>query len=147
MFRNRSSGTSDEMTREEKEKKFIRPFIAGVVQGIYRFKTDRAFAKRQVAKYLRIDDDKVLEETHNLFADLSERAPYIKREGIASLTQILAENDSKLASFKAESIVEDRFVRELESGGFIKTFTGRTIRKSASLSHNGERAPHYSTNR
>ncbi len=61
-----------QMTREEKEKKFIRPFIAGVVQGIYRFKTDRAFAKRQVAKYLRIDDDKVLEETHNLFADLSE---------------------------------------------------------------------------
>jgi len=55
-----------------KRKKIIRPFIAGVVQGIYRFKTDRAFAKRQVAKYLRIDDDKVLEETHNLFADLSE---------------------------------------------------------------------------
>jgi hypothetical protein len=124
LFRNRSSATSDEMTREEIEK-LIRPFIAGVVQGIYRFKTDRAFAKRQVAKYLRIDDDKVPEETHNLFADLSERAPYIKREGIASLTQILAENDAKLASFKAESIVEDRFVRELESSGFIKTFTGR----------------------
>ena len=62
----------------------------------------------------------MVEETHNLFADLSERAPYIKREGIASLTQILAENDTKLASFKAESIVEDRFVRELESSGLIK---------------------------
>jgi hypothetical protein len=98
LFRNRSSATSDEMTREEIEK-LIRPFITGVVQGIYHFKTDRAFAKRQVAKYLRIDDDKVLEETHDLFADLSERAPYIKREGIAGLTQILAENYAKLASY------------------------------------------------
>jgi hypothetical protein len=111
------------MTREEIEK-LIRPFIARRPRHLS-LQNDRAFAKRQVAKYLRIDDDKVLEETHNLFTDLSERAPYIKREGIASLTQILAENDAKLASFKAESIVEDRFVRELESSGFIKTFTGR----------------------
>ena len=61
---------------------------------------------------MRIDNDKVLEETHHLFSDLSERVPYIKRKGIASLTQILADNNAKLASFKAESIVEDRLVRE-----------------------------------
>jgi len=112
------------MTREEIEK-LIRPFIAGVVRGIYRFKTTGLSPSGRSPNTCESTDDKVLEETHNLFADLSERAPYIKREGVASLTQILAENDAKLASFKAESIVEDRFVRELESSGFIKTFTGR----------------------
>jgi hypothetical protein len=90
------------------------------VQGIHRFKTDKAFAKRQIGKYLRVDDDKVLEETHQLFAELFERVPYIKREGLTSLAQILAETDPKIDSIKVNSLIDDRFVRELESSGFIK---------------------------
>ena len=104
----------------EKNSNLIRPFLAGAAEGIWRFKTDKAFAKRQIGKYLRIDDDKVLEDTHALFADLLERSPYIKREGLASLNQILAESDAKLQSFKVDSLVEDRFVRELETSGFIR---------------------------
>jgi hypothetical protein len=94
--------------------------LAGAAEGIRRFKTDKAFAKRQVGKYLRVEDDKVLEETHRLFAELFETVPYIKREGLTSLAQILAESDPKIASFKVDSIVDDRFVRELETSGAIK---------------------------
>jgi NitT/TauT family transport system substrate-binding protein len=104
----------------EKNSQVIRPFLAGAAEGIRRFKSDKAFAKLQIAKYLRISDDKVLEDTHALFADLFERTPYIKREGVASLAQILAENDPKLAAIKVDSIIDDRFIRELESSGFLK---------------------------
>jgi hypothetical protein len=104
----------------DKNRSLIRPFLAGAVQGIHRFKTDKAFAKRQIGKYLRVDDDKVLEETHQLFAELFERVPYIKREGLTSLAQILAETDPKIDSIKVDSVIDDRFVRELESSGFIK---------------------------
>ena len=47
--------------------------------------------------------------------------PCIKREGLTSLVQILAESDPKMAAVKVDSLVEDRFVRELESSGFIKS--------------------------
>ncbi len=104
----------------EKNGNLVRPFLAGAVEGIRRFKMDKLFAKRQIAKYLRVEDDKVLEETHQLFADLFERVPYIKREGLTSLVQILAESDPKMEAVKIDSMVEDRFVRELESSGFIK---------------------------
>jgi NitT/TauT family transport system substrate-binding protein len=104
----------------EKSSQFIRPFLAGAIEGIRRFKTDKAFAKRQIGRYLRVDNDTVLEETHQLFAELFERVPYIRREGIASLVQILAENDPKVESLRIDSVIEDRFVRELEAGGFIK---------------------------
>jgi ABC-type nitrate/sulfonate/bicarbonate transport system substrate-binding protein len=52
----------------EKNRSLIRPFLAASVEGIRRFKIDKAFAKKLVAKYLRIADDKVLEET--LFSEL-----------------------------------------------------------------------------
>lgn len=104
----------------EKSGQLIRPFLAGVVEGIRRFKTDKPFAKRQIGKYLRIEDDKVLEATHQLFADLFERVPYIKREGMSSLAQILADSDPRIESVSLNAVVEDRFVRELETSGFIK---------------------------
>jgi NitT/TauT family transport system substrate-binding protein len=104
----------------EKNRNAINPFLAASVEGIHRFKTDKAFAKRLMAKYLGIQDEKVLEETHQLFSELYERVPYVKREGVVSLAQILAEKDPKVEALKIDSIIEDRFVRELETSGFIK---------------------------
>jgi NitT/TauT family transport system substrate-binding protein len=104
----------------EKNRDSIRPFLAACIEGIHRFKRDKVFAKKLIAKYLRVGDDKVLEETHQLFSELLERTPYVKREGVASLVQILAEREPKIEAVKGESFIDDRFVRELETSGFIK---------------------------
>jgi NitT/TauT family transport system substrate-binding protein len=104
----------------EKNRESIRPFLAASIQGIHRFKRDKAFAKKLLAKYLRVGDDKVLEETQQLFSELLETAPYVKRAGVASLVQILAEKEPKIEAVKGDSFIEDRFVRELETSGFIK---------------------------
>lgn len=105
----------------EKNRNVIEPFLAASVEGIHRYKTDKPFAKKLIAKYLRIEDEKVLEETHQLFSDLFETVPYVKREGLVSLVQILAEKEPKIEALKVDSIVEDRFVRELDASGFIKS--------------------------
>jgi NitT/TauT family transport system substrate-binding protein len=104
----------------EKNRSLIAPFLTASVEGIHRYKTDKVFAKKLVAKYLRIEDEKVLEDTHQLFSDLFETVPYIKREGLVSLIQILAENEPKVEALKVDSIIEDRHVRELETSGAIK---------------------------
>ena len=104
----------------EKNSNWVRPFLAAAVEGIRRFGADKSFAKKLMAKYLRISDEKVLEETHQLFSELFEKTPYAKREGLVSLAQILAERDPKIGAIKIDSIIEDRFVRELETTGFIK---------------------------
>src|SRR5215471_9958341 len=43
-----------------KNRNLMRPFLAASVGGIRRFKTDKPFAKKLIAKYLRINDDKIL---------------------------------------------------------------------------------------
>jgi len=103
----------------EKNRNLMHPFLVASVEGIRRFKTDKPFAKKLIAKYLRISDDKVLEETHQLFSELFERVPYVKREGVTSLVQILAEKDPKAETVKVDSIIDNQFVRELETSGFI----------------------------
>jgi NitT/TauT family transport system substrate-binding protein len=108
----------------EKNRNLIRPFLAAAIEGIHRFKTDKVFAKKLIAKYLRIRDEKVLEETHQLFSELFEKVPYIRRDGLVGLTQILAEKDPKLEAVRVDSIIDDRFVRELETSGFIKNLYG-----------------------
>ena len=104
----------------EKNRNLIAPFLAASVEGIHRYKTDKAFAKKLITKYLRIEDEKVLEDTHQLFSDLFETVPYIKREGLVSLAHILAEKEPKVEALKVDSIIEDRYVRELETSGSIK---------------------------
>jgi NitT/TauT family transport system substrate-binding protein len=104
----------------EKNRNLMRPFLAASVEGIRRFKTDKGFAKKLIAKYLRINDEKVLDETHQLFSELYERVPYVKREGVVSLVQILAEKDPKAEAIKVDAIIDNQFVRELETSGFIK---------------------------
>jgi len=104
----------------EKNRNLMRPFLAASVEGIRRFKIDKGFAKKLIAKYLRINDEKVLEETHQLFSELYERVPYVKREGVVSLVQILAEKDPKAEAIKIDAMIDNQFVRELETSGFIK---------------------------
>src|ERR1051325_6748382 len=105
----------------ERNRESIRSFLAASIEGIHRYKTDKVFAKKVMAKYLRISDDRVLEETHQLFAGLLERSPYVKREGVASLIQILAEKDPKIEAVKVDTAVDDRFVRDLDGSGFIRS--------------------------
>jgi len=62
----------------------------------------------------------MLEETHQLFSELFEKVPYVKHEGLVSLAQISAEKDPKIEAVKVDSLIADRFVRELETNGFIK---------------------------
>ena len=103
----------------EKNSKWAAPFLAASIEGIHRFKTDKPFAKKILGNYLAVKEDSVLEETQQLFARLFEKTPYIRREGLMSLVQILAEREPRLDNFRVEPVVEDRFVRELEASGFI----------------------------
>lgn len=103
----------------ERNSKSVTPFLEASIQGIYRFKTDKPMAKRVLVKYLGIKDESILEETHELFSRLFEKVPYINREGLTNLVQILAEKEPKLAAARIDSFVENRFVRELEMNGFI----------------------------
>src|SRR5258706_11049540 len=96
----------------------IRRFLMGYIEGIHRFKTDAAFAKRVMGKYLRISDAVVLDETYKLFAPKLPRVPLATPGGIRTALESITD-DPRAKAAKPEEFYDDSIVRSLEKDGFI----------------------------
>jgi ABC-type nitrate/sulfonate/bicarbonate transport system substrate-binding protein len=95
-------------------------FLKGLVEGIHKFKTDKRVAKDVLTKYTKVTDDGVLEETQQIFARLFQKLPYITRQSLRSVVQLLGETDPRVNAIKLDTLVDDRYVRQLETSGFIQ---------------------------
>lgn len=97
----------------------LRKFMKAYVEGISLGKKDTAFAKKVIAKYTRSQDPEVLEESYEwIVKEVLARVPYPPVQGIKTLLD--ASTNPKAKTIKPETLVDDRFVRELDQSGFIK---------------------------
>jgi len=95
-----------------------RRFLMGFAEGLHRYKTDAPFAKRVMAKYLRVQDQAVLDETYKLFAPKMPRIPNPTATGFRlALESISDEPRAKTA--RPEEFYDDRILRSLEREGFF----------------------------
>jgi len=62
----------------------------------------------------------LLEETYQHYDRLFARVPYADTNGIYNVLSELAKKDQKAKMAKAESFVDSRFLRELETGGIVQ---------------------------
>ena len=75
---------------------------------------------KALAKYSRVKEADILEDTYNQFRQAFDLVPYVSRNGIHSLLNTLGEKDAKIRQMKYEDIADMRFVTELERDGFFK---------------------------
>ncbi|MSP41234.1 MAG: ABC transporter substrate-binding protein [Deltaproteobacteria bacterium] len=103
----------------QSQRDVIRRFLMGFIEGMHRFKTDEAFAKRVMGKYLRINDATVLDETYKLFAPKIPRAPLATPGGIRTALESITD-DPRTRTAKPEEFYDDSIVRGLDKEGFIQ---------------------------
>jgi len=96
-----------------------RRFLMGYVVGLHRYKTDAAFTKRVMGKYLRVTDQAVLDETYNLFAPKMPRIPYPTLNGIRLALESLSDEPRARAA-RPEEFYDDTILRNLEREGFFQ---------------------------
>jgi ABC-type nitrate/sulfonate/bicarbonate transport system substrate-binding protein len=101
-----------------------RRYLRGYLRGLQRFKTDRAFALDVLRKYLEIDDQSILEDTHARFTRYIESVPYVSEQGLAHLIADLARDEPRLANATPAQYVDHRLVRELEESGYLREVWG-----------------------
>jgi NitT/TauT family transport system substrate-binding protein len=97
----------------ETSLRFLRAFI----RGMHRYRTDKEFSKRVIGRYIRTNDEEILEAT---WKDVAPNLLTVPRPS-ANAIQFLIEGQFKGKSPlpKPESFVDNSLVDQLEKSGFV----------------------------
>jgi len=100
-------------------------YMKAHVEGIHAFKTQKELGFNVMAKYLKISDRKLLEESYDLYAPDFIPAPYPNTEEMKTSFEYVALTKPEIMKHKPEEFVDSSFVAELDKSGFIKKLYGR----------------------
>lgn len=98
----------------------IRRFAQAYTEGVHRYKTDKAFAKKVVTQYTKLDDEEVLEDSYQLYARIFADASYPTVESMKTVLEEVSAGEPKAKDVDPASFIDRRFIKELEDSGFIK---------------------------
>jgi ABC-type nitrate/sulfonate/bicarbonate transport system substrate-binding protein len=107
----------------EHNREITRKFIRAYVEGMHRYRTDRDFTVGVQAEYSGIADRTIAEETYDL---TQPGMPAVPHPVVASLQTLIDFMSTELVEAKnadARNFVDDRFIRELETSGFIRSLS------------------------
>jgi len=105
----------------EKNSDITRQFVKAYIEGMHRYRTDREFTVDVQADYSGIADRSIAEETYDLTQPGMPRAPYPVIASLQTLLDFMARDLPEARGADARNFVDDRFIRELEENGFIKS--------------------------
>ncbi|HEY1270228.1 MAG TPA: ABC transporter substrate-binding protein [Candidatus Binatia bacterium] len=110
-----ASRTSFIKQRRETARKFMR----ALVEGIHVYKTQKEFSKKVMAKYIRVNDQDVLEDSYQFFSRLVPAKPYPPIDGIKEALIELGDADPKARAAAPEEFADMSLVKELDESGFV----------------------------
>jgi len=98
----------------------VAKFARAVTEAIHYIKTDKEVTKAIIGKYTRFTDPEGLERTYKNYTAVLLDVPYADPAGIKTLLDDMAAKNPKAAAADPKSFVDQSFVQEMESSGFIK---------------------------
>ena len=112
--------TRGDIVRNDPE--LVRRYLSAVIEASALMKKDRAFSFKILGKYLRTNDADLLNETYDVqIVKYLLKVPLPTGENVKSVVEEIAERNPKAKDQDAKSFFDDRFVRQLETSGFIES--------------------------
>ncbi|HET7004510.1 MAG TPA: ABC transporter substrate-binding protein [Candidatus Binatia bacterium] len=110
--------TRGDILRNDPE--LVRRYLSAVIEASALMKKDRAFSFKILGKYLRTNDADLLNETYDVqIVKYLLKVPLPTGENVKSVVEEIAERNPRAKDQDAKSFFDDRFVRQLETSGFI----------------------------
>jgi ABC-type nitrate/sulfonate/bicarbonate transport system substrate-binding protein len=103
-----------------------RMFVKAYLEGMHRYRTDREFTIDVQAEYSGIADRTVAEDTYDLTQPGMPKVPYPVVRSLQTLLDFMAQELAEARGADARRFVDDRFIRELETNGFIASLSARS---------------------
>src|SRR5579884_3598706 len=94
-------------------------FVRGYALGVKRLREDKDAAIAMFRKYLRTDDQQVLEGIWDLYRRYLAWPPTIPAAGLEYVKRVAAEDDPQAASIPNDQIFDGRFVEQLRAEGLF----------------------------
>ena len=116
------------VTREaiiKTKRPVVAKFARAITEAIYYIKADKEGTKAIIGKYTRFTDPEGLERTYKNYTAVLLDVPYADPAGIKTLLDDMAAKNPKAAAADPKSFVDQSFVQEMESSGFIKQLSKR----------------------
>lgn len=103
----------------KEKRETVRKFMKALLEAIQVYKSQKEFSKKVIAKYTKVNDPEVLEDSYQFFSRLVPVKPYPTLEGIREALAELGENEPKARGARPDDFADLSFVRELDESGFI----------------------------
>ncbi len=100
-------------------------FMEALVEGISFFKKNRSQSLNTIAKFLKIKDPELTEESYRFYSNAVAPLPYPTLEGIQTILDDRKKSDSAIANLKASSLIDMGILQEIEREGFINGLYGK----------------------
>lgn len=98
----------------------VAKFARAITEAIHYIKTDKEATKSIIGKYTKFTDPEGLERTYKNYTSVLLDVPYPDPAGIKTLLDDMAPRNAKAAAADPKIFVDQSFVQEMESSGFIK---------------------------
>jgi NitT/TauT family transport system substrate-binding protein len=106
-----------------------RPLVAkvtrAITEAIHAAKHDKEGTKMVIGKYTRLSDNEGLERTYRNYTAVLMDVPYPDPAGIKTLLDDMAPRNAKAAAADPKTFVDQTFVHEMDTSGFIKQLRQR----------------------
>ncbi|HEX9452710.1 MAG TPA: hypothetical protein VGA27_00080, partial [Candidatus Binatia bacterium] len=99
--------------------------VMAMIEGAKILTSDEEFALRVLGKHTRIADRDVLKQSYSYLRPYFLKMPYPSVRAIKDTLDALAKDLPKAKDADPRDFIDNSFVKELESSGFIETVYGK----------------------
>jgi ABC-type nitrate/sulfonate/bicarbonate transport system substrate-binding protein len=101
-------------------------FMRAMAEAAKILHTDKEVVFKVLAKYLRIEDRKVLDQAYNAEIKALEPRMELRMEAVQAILDDVAPTDPRAKKFKPQDLYDRRYLDELEKSGFLDRLWGGT---------------------
>jgi NitT/TauT family transport system substrate-binding protein len=103
-----------------KNPDLTRRVVKSFVDSIHLMRTNPATAKKAIGKYMRLQDEREIEESYQLLRRVALIKPYPSIEGIKTILADLSDQIPAAKTADPKDFVDTRFLEELDRSGYIE---------------------------
>jgi len=102
-----------------KNRDLARRFLKAFVESIHAIRTNPALAKRALAKYRQIKDEKQLEDAYQALREVAKPKPYPSIDGFRTIIKDAAERIPAAKTANPKDFMDTSLLEELDRSGYI----------------------------